>query len=528
MALNGFSALMLRDCVPPVNAAGARRQGGFRSVPVSGTATTCCLLATQRTDLTPSGTGFVSDVAAPGDGRRPERARLGHSNNRPPTRWPGNRPKPIRKQLTCTRGWGGLTRDCILCYNNIVLLRDTLVSVLKDQRPTPSLKPEVIRKLGVPVPAMAARALALRGVRRCGKSVLQTQLMRRRETAFYCNLEDTRLFGLSPADFPTMLSVIDELAPGDVPVFLDEVQQAPEWERLVRALLDRGRAVCVTGSNASLLSRELGAKLTGRHLSLEVFPFSYEEYLAFTRASAGEASLLAYLDDGGFPGYLWERSPQVLQQLLRDIVQRDITVRHGLRETRHVMHLALFLLANTGQALSLQSLTKSLGIPAVAQTGRYLEYLQDAYVLFSVPKFSPSFKRRVVAPNKYYAIDNGFRRLNSPQTTPDRGHRLENLVFLALRRCGENVSYAGEKDLWECDFVTDASAIQVCAELTPHNRGRELAGLVRACRLPGERRALVLTLNQRDRIIEQGTSVEVRPVWEWLLHGPAQAAHHPK
>ena len=90
------------------------------------------------------------------------------------------------------------------------------------------------------------------------------------------------------------------------------------------------------------------------------------------------------------------------------------------------MNLALFLLANTGQPFSLQNLTKSLAVPAVAQTARYVEYLQDAYVLFALPRFSPSFKQRVVAPNKFYAIDNGFRRLNSPQTTPDRGARLEN------------------------------------------------------------------------------------------------------
>jgi predicted AAA+ superfamily ATPase len=143
--------------------------------------------------------------------------------------------------------------------------------------------------------------------------------------------------------------------------------------------------------------------------------------------------------------------------------------------------------------------------------------LQHAYVLFSVPKFSPSFKRRVVAPNKYYAIDNGFRRVNSPQAGPDRGHRLENLAFLALRRHGAPICYAGERNQWECDFVTEAFAIQVCAELTPYNRGRELEGLLQGCRLPGKRRALILTLNQRDRITEQGMTVEVRPIWEWLL-----------
>ncbi len=404
-----------------------------------------------------------------------------------------------------------------------MFLRDTLLDVLKDQRPPAPPRPEVARTLVASLPAASAQAIVLKGVRRCGKSSLQAQLMRRTGTAFYCNLEDTRLFGLSPADFPTLLAVIEELAPGDVPVFLDEVQEVPEWERLVRSLLDRGRLVCVTGLNASLLGRELGAKLTGRHLSFEVFPFNYSEYLAYTGVGADAASLLTYLDDGGFPGYLRERSPQILQELLRDIIERDIAMRHGLRETRHVMNLALFLLANTGQPFSLQKLTKSLGIPGVAQTARYLEYLQDAYLLFALPKFSPSFKQRVVAPNKYYANDNGFRRVNSPQTTPDRGHRLENLVFLALRQQGTNVAYAGDRNLWECDFVTDTLAIQVCAELTPFNRARETEGVAQACRLPGRRQALVLTLNQRDRLRELDTTVEVRPVWEWLLAGQSPA-----
>ena len=407
-----------------------------------------------------------------------------------------------------------------------MLLRDTILSVLKDQRPPVSLTPEVARELVSSIPARSSQAIALKGVRRCGKSILQAQLMRRTGAAFYCNLEDTRLFGLSPKDFPAILSVIDELASQGVPVFLDEVQEVAEWERLVRSLLDRGRTVCITGSNASLLSRELGAKLTGRHLSFEVFPFDYQEYLTYTGFDAAEPSLLSYLDDGGFPGYLRERSPQVLQELLRDIVQRDIALRHGLRETRHVMNLALFLLANTGQPFSIQTLAKSLAIPAVTQTARYLEYLQDAYVLFAVPKFSPSFKQRVVTPNKYYANDTGFRRVNSPQAAPDRGHRLENLVFLALRRRGPNVCYAGERNSWECDFVTDTLAIQVCAELTPYNRDREVGGLVRACRLPGKRRPLILTLNQRDRIREQDTPIEVRPAWEWLLESCANHGTH--
>jgi hypothetical protein len=299
-------------------------------------------------------------------------------------------------------------------------------------------------------------------------------------------------------------------------VFLDEVQEVAEWQRLVRALIDRGRAVCVTGSNASLLGREIGARLTGRHLVYEVFPFSYSECLAYTGEQRGAASCRAYLDAGGFPAFLRDRNDQVLQELLRDVVQRDVAGRHGLRDTRHVMNLLLFLLANTGQPCSFQGLSKALAVPTVGQTSRYIAYLQDAYLLFAVPKFSPSFKQRVVAPAKYYAIDNGMRRANSPQGQPDLGHRLENAVALHLRRHTPHLSYGGERGLWECDFLTANEVIQVCAELTPANRERELRGLVAASRLPGKRRARVVTLDQTDRLKHDGVAIDVVPAWRWM------------
>jgi predicted AAA+ superfamily ATPase len=385
-----------------------------------------------------------------------------------------------------------------------------------DQQPPGPSGSQVDRELAADLPHRTAQALVLTGVRRCGKSTLQAQLMQPHAKAFYCNLEDTRLFELSPRDFPTFLSLVDDIAPQRAAVFLDEVQEVAGWQRLVRSLLDRGRIVCITGSNASLLGRELGSKLTGRHLSFEVFPFSYTEYLASRRRKPSAKSLTAFLDEGGFPSFLREGDPRILQELLRDIVQRDIAIRHGLRETRHVMNLALFLLANTGQPLSMQGLTKALAIPTVGQTSRYLEYLEDAYLLFAVPKFSSSFKQRVVTPKKYYAVDNGLRRVNSPQLTPDVGHRLENAVFLALRRRGNAVAYASERNSWECDFVTASAAIQVCAELTPHNRERELLGVLRAAALPGTRRPMILTLDQTDRIAVEDSVVDVLPVWQWL------------
>lgn len=372
------------------------------------------------------------------------------------------------------------------------------------------------RRLLASVELRPSWATVLTGVRRCGKSTLQAQLARRAGGAFTCNLEDTRLHGMGPEDFRSFLSVLEELSEPGQPVFLDEVQEVEEWQKLVRALLDRKRAVCVTGSNASLLGRELGTRLTGRHLSFEVFPFSYGEYLDFTGKARGADSLRSWLDDGGFPSFLHERSDLVLQELLRDVVHRDVAARHGLRGTRHVMSLLLFLFANTGQPVSLQRLTKSLGVPTVSQTSRYVGLLEDAYLLFPVPKLSPSYRKRAVSPSRYYAVDNGLRRATSPQRQPDVGHRLENAVALHLRRQGGDLAWAGERDSWECDLVTSEEAVQVCLELTPQNLAREVRGVVEAARLPGRRRAVVVTLDQTDRLREDGVEVDVVPAWSYL------------
>jgi len=374
----------------------------------------------------------------------------------------------------------------------------------------------VPRALAATLTLHPSHATVLTGVRRSGKSTLQAQLMRGAGPSVYASLEDTRLFGFGPDDFATFLALLDEVAGPGAAVFLDEVQETPDWPRLVRALLDQRRTVCVTGSNASLLGREVGTRLTGRHLSYVVLPFSYSEYLVFEDVAPGPASYRAYLDDGGFPAFLKAGQDLVLQTLLRDIVQRDVAARHGLRETRHVMNLALFLLANTGQPLSLQALTKSLGVPTVGQTSRYVEHLLDAYLLTAVPRYRASVKQRVVAPPKYYAVDNGLRRANSAHGQPDVGHRLENAVAVHLRQHAPDLCYASERGVWECDFVTPDAAIQVCAELTPANRGRELRGVVEGTRLGGRRRGLVVTMDQADHLVEDGVPIDIVPAWRWM------------
>lgn len=404
-----------------------------------------------------------------------------------------------------------------------MLLRDTLRSVLASPGVLEAADDEV-RRLSRPAwpKGLPSHALVLTGVRRAGKSTLQRQIRRGLGGASVSlNLEDTRLYGLGPEDFPTVLSILGAEHPR-ASVYLDEVQEVPEWQRLVRALLDSGRRVCVTGSNASLLGRELGSKLTGRHLSHEVYPFSYREFLEFTRQQASAASLEDHLRRGGFAGAL-RAGPGpgdvLLRQLLRDVVHRDIVTRHSLRSARPLMTLALHLLAHPGQPLSLQALAKGLGLPSVAQAGRLVEYLQDSWLVLALPRFSPSFRRRVTSPPKYYAVDTGLAAANSPNPTPDLGRKLENAVLLSLRRRGASPAFAAAPHEWECDFVTEDLAIQCCARLTPENRERELRGLSQAADLPGRagsRDLVIVTLDQQDSLTEDGRRIRVIPAWKWL------------
>lgn len=406
-----------------------------------------------------------------------------------------------------------------------MLLRETLSTVLIAPGPTLADTDEVWRHFQPDWKSSASsHALVLTGVRRCGKSTLQGQIRRGfKGAAVTINLEDTRLYGLGPEDFATLISILDEDHP-KAAIYLDEVHEVPEWQRLVRALLDSGRRVCLTGSNASLLGREMGSKLTGRHVSHEVYPFSFTEFLEFTGQKAGAKALNDYLMRGGFAAALNvgpEQGPVLLRELLRDVVQRDIVTRHSLRSARPLMTLALHLIAHPGQPLSLQALAKGLALPSVAQTGRMVEYLQDAWLMLSLPRFSPSFKQRVTSPPKYYAVDTGLASANSPNLTPDLGRKLENAVLLKLRRMGEAPTFASAPHQWECDFVTSDLAIQCCAHLTPENRQREIRGLIEAAKLPAStggkgRELLVITTDQEDALTEQELKIRVIPAWKWL------------
>ena len=364
------------------------------------------------------------------------------------------------------------------------------------------------------------------GIRRCGKSTLMKQIIRRfyRNAAFF-NFEDSRIFGFEVHDFQKL----DELIPQGVDAyFFDEIQNVDSWEIYIRQLHDRGAKVYITGSNASLLSKELGTRLTGRHLRHEMFPFSFTEFLLFTKQKVSVGSCEQYLTAGGFPEYLTAQNPEVLQTLLKDIVLRDIAIRHGIRNTKALMDITLFLLSNIGKECSYNSLKKNFGIGSANTTSDYLSWLEDAYLFFFLPRFSWSAKNIAVNPRKVYAIDNGMVNANTLSFADDKGRLLENAVYLYLRQQNYDLYYYREDK--ECDFVVFENKkckmlIQVCWEMNGDTKMREIDGLLNAMEFFKKDEGTIITFNQRDTLRVNGNTINLIPAFDFL--GPVETGHAP-
>lgn len=359
--------------------------------------------------------------------------------------------------------------------------------------------------------------LIITGVRRCGKSTLLQQISKKiKEEIIYFNFEDPRIYGFELEDF----TKLDEIVGDEIRYyFFDEIQNVEKWELFIRHLHDRDKRIAITGSNASLLSKELGTRLTGRNIQIELFPFSYTEYLMFLQLENNLASFNLYLEDGGFPEYLKSKHKEQHQQLFKDIVYRDIIVRHGIRQAKTLIDIALFLIANVGKEYSLNGIKNTFGVGSANSVADYIHWLEDSYVLFSMPRFSWSLKSVSINPKKVYCIDTGFAQANSLSFSEDTGRLLENCVYLALRRKYKEIYYF--KDKGECDFIVKEAQdilhiIQVCGKIHPDNKAREVNGLLAALTFFSKTEGLILTLNQEDVLMINDVKVRLLPVWKWL------------
>ena len=356
------------------------------------------------------------------------------------------------------------------------------------------------------------------GIRRCGKSTLMDQLKHRYKAGTaYFNFEDPRVHDFDVADFQKLDEVIGQKKKV---YFFDEIQNVPSWEIYVRQLHDRGKKVFITGSNASLLSKELGTRLTGRHLRHELFPFSYVEFLLYKKLKNSQTAFEYYVQHGGFPEYLRDENQEILQVLLKDIVSRDIAVRYGIKNTRTLMDITLFLISNVGKEVTYNSLRKAFNVGSANTVSDYLSWLEDTYLLFFLQRFSWSAKNRAVNPRKVYAIDTGLVNANSLSFTKDKGRLLENIIYLFLRQKNFDLSYFREQA--ECDFVVFEKGkckmvIQVCEQLHNENKARETKGLLEAMDFFGLKSGIIITQKQKDVLEFDKQTIQLIPANQFMM-----------
>ena len=402
-----------------------------------------------------------------------------------------------------------------------MMLKETLRAVVKSQREELKLyDPGVEREDVAGIVHETPFALVLSGVRRCGKSTLMRQLMSRTSGYYYFNFEDPRAVDFEVSDYRKLDEVFKEEYGSQIYYFFDEIQNVDRWELFVRSTLDRKKHVTLTGSNASLLSRELGTRLTGRHLRHELFPFTYKEFLKLKNLEAGAKSFHEYLLKGGFPEYLKIGRTEILQELLNDIVVRDIAVRHNIRNVKTLKEMVVYLLTNAGKSYTYNSLKKTFDMGSTNSAISYVSYFEDSYLLFTVSKYDPSLKRQIVNPKKIYSIDNGMTRANTASLTEDMGRMLENAVYISLRRKHKDIYYFQGRN--ECDFLVReggkvAQALQACYSLDEDNKDREINGIREAMEKYGLKRGRIITYDQEDELAVDGKTIKVTPAWKWVM-----------
>jgi hypothetical protein len=375
------------------------------------------------------------------------------------------------------------------------------------------------RKIMKNIPHASGFASIITGIRRCGKSTFQMQLRKKYfpNQGLFLNFEDPRLAGIELQDFERLYAQIVES--NTKVLFFDEIQIVKGWEIFVNQLLREDFFVIITGSNASLLSKELGTHLTGRHFSTELFPFSYLEFLEYLHLDTNESSFTQYLQKGGMPDYLRTGINRYLNNLLDDILIRDVAVRFGVRDVNSLRQLAVYLLSNIGTLVSANSLSGIFGIKSSTTILDYFSYFKNTYLIEFVPKFDYSIKKQIRNPQKIYALDLGIYHQNKIVFSPNEGRVLENAVYLHLRRKTKEIYYFQEKG--ECDFVvtkkgTPHQLHQVCFELNTMNIDRETNGLYEAMAFFKIPKAYIITQNQTDRFTKDDLTIEVIPAWKWM------------
>lgn len=372
------------------------------------------------------------------------------------------------------------------------------------------------------------------GPRRAGKSFYAIHFLNTVKNFGYINFDDEKLVDVQ--NYDEMVAAVNSVYDNPKYVLLDEIQNLPKWELFVNRLQRQGYNLIITGSNSHLLSKELSTHLTGRHSLITIFPFSFKEYLELedTELTSAEIQekLSYYLTNGGFPEPLVKGIDlkEYLSTLFNSIVYKDIVKRYKIRQPKEIEDLAYYLISNVANEYSFHSLTKISKIKSSHTIRKYLYYLEESFILFSLSRFSYKVKEQLSSNKKIYCIDNGFIQAKAFTISPDRGKLYENAVACALKKeevSGRiNVYYWKNQQQEEVDFVIKRGSqveqlIQVCFSLKNlETKNREIRALIKAGKELRCKNLLIITEDKEgeEKIEWFGDKAVIQfiPLWKWL------------
>ncbi|MBS3141721.1 ATP-binding protein [Candidatus Woesearchaeota archaeon] len=376
------------------------------------------------------------------------------------------------------------------------------------------------------------RVIILTGIRRCGKSTVLRQIMKNKENFCYVNFEDERFLDFKSQDFESLNEILIEIYNNPKIYFFDEIQNIEKFETFVRRLQDEGKKIIITGSNASLLSKEFGTRLTGRSKLFEIFPFSFLEYLRLKNIDIEKdwsyktqkrveikKAFNEYLVLGGFPEYLKTQDKDYIKNIYENILYKDVIARYSIKKQKIMKELVSILVTNISSTFTYNAIKNNLGLSNSITVKEYISYMINSYFFFELSKFDFSLRKSLNAPKKIYLIDTAFNQIGF-NFSPNTGKNLENIVFIELKRRKNEVYYFSEKN--ECDFVIkdDAKiiqAVQVCYNLTKENKDREVNGLLGALNKFKLKQGYIITFDQEEEFEQEGKKIKVIPIWKWLL-----------
>lgn len=421
--------------------------------------------------------------------------------------------------------------------------RDTLKQIMVDQKDIYLNNPLIARHY----PLEENINYCFVGIRRCGKSYMMYQqiqaLLEKKDPLsqiVYVNFEDERLLEMTADDLNTILEIGLELSgAGNKPyLFLDEIQNIDGWEKFVRRIADMKYRISITGSNSKMLSSEIVSTLGGRFVIMNIYPYSFAEYLIAngkeknyldTISTSDKAELLAqyneYVTYGAFPELVEIKNKRTfLSSIYQTLYLGDIITRNKITNDFAVKLLLKKIAESITKPLSftrLANIAKSAGTSLGKQTViNYVGYMNDSYLIFPLTNYAAKLVEKETSP-KYYFMDTGLVGL---MLLDCKSAQLENLVAIELvRRYGMENAFYFENNV-EIDFYVpdDKLAIQVSLQVLDDmdTRERETRAFVKLHNFIPDAKCLIITNSEEASIECDGILISVLPAWKWLLETP--------